>query len=69
MLSPRMVQDLMYLTWSTYNNLLRSLNSDKQSHYPQEKGSVPSFSPEPVIEAVGVKPPSVDDRLLGLPGP
>jgi hypothetical protein len=32
-------------------------------------GSIPSFSPEPAIEAVGVKPPSVDGRLLGLPGP
>jgi hypothetical protein len=32
-------------------------------------GSVPSFSPEPAIEVVGVKAPSVDGRLLGLPGP
>jgi hypothetical protein len=31
--------------------------------------SVPSFSPKTVIEAVGVKPLSVDDKLLGLPGP
>jgi hypothetical protein len=40
-------------------------------HNPQHDGwpiyeSVPSFSPEPVIKAVGVKPPSVDIRLLGL---
>jgi hypothetical protein len=25
--------------------------------------------PEATIEAVGVKPPSIDDRLLGLLGP
>jgi hypothetical protein len=58
------------------------INSDGQSHCSREKGSwhnpqhdgwpihgfVPSFSHEPAIEAVGVKPPSVDNRLLGLPG-
>jgi hypothetical protein len=32
-------------------------------------GSIPSFSPEPAIKAVGVKPPSVNGRLLGLLGP
>jgi hypothetical protein len=32
-------------------------------------GSIPSFSPELAISVVGVKPPSVDIRLLGLPGP
>jgi hypothetical protein len=43
-------------------------------HNPQHKdwpihGSIPSFSPDPAIEVVGVKPPSVDGRLLGLPCP
>jgi hypothetical protein len=43
-------------------------------HNPQHDGwpihgSVPSFSPELAIKAVGVKPPSIDGRLLGLPGP
>jgi hypothetical protein len=32
-------------------------------------GSISSFSPEPAIKAVGVKPPSVEVRLLGLLGP
>jgi hypothetical protein len=41
---------------------------------PQHDGwpiyeSVPSFSPELVIKAVGVKPPSVDVRILGLLDP
>jgi hypothetical protein len=43
-------------------------------HNPQHvdwpiRGSVLSFSPEPAIEAVGVKPPSVSNQLLGLPSP
>jgi hypothetical protein len=43
-------------------------------HNPQHTGwpihgSIPSFSPKTVNEAMGVKPPSVDNRLLGLPGP
>jgi hypothetical protein len=43
-------------------------------HNPQHDGwsihgSVSSFSLEVAIEAMGVKPPSVDDRLLGLPDP
>jgi hypothetical protein len=33
------------------------------------RGFVPSFSPEPAIEAVGVKSPSINGRLLGLPDP
>jgi hypothetical protein len=59
------------------------INNGGQSHYSWEKGlrhnpsydgspirgSITSFSPEPAIEAMGVKPPSVDGRLLGLPGP
>jgi hypothetical protein len=32
-------------------------------------GSIPSFSHKTTIEAVGIKPPSVDGSLLGLPGP
>jgi hypothetical protein len=32
-------------------------------------GSVPNFSPKTAIEAVGVKPPSVDGRLIGLLDP
>jgi hypothetical protein len=58
------------------------VNSDRQSHCSRYKGLltqsqhtgwpihmyVPSFSPKTIIEAVGVKPPSVDGRLLGLPG-
>jgi hypothetical protein len=32
-------------------------------------GPYPVFSPEPAIEAVGVKPPCVSNQLLGLPGP
>jgi hypothetical protein len=43
-------------------------------HNPQRagwpiRGFIPSFSPVPAIEAVGVKPPSVGNQLLGLPGP
>jgi hypothetical protein len=43
-------------------------------HNPQRAGwpihvSIPSFSPVPAIEAMGVKPPSVGNQLLGLPGP
>jgi hypothetical protein len=43
-------------------------------HNPQHNdwlihGSVLSFPPELAIEAVGVNPPSVDGRLLGLLGP
>jgi hypothetical protein len=33
------------------------------------RGSIPSFSHVPAIEAVGVKPSSVGNQLLGLPGP
>jgi hypothetical protein len=32
------------------------------------RGSVPSFSPKLAIEAVEVKPPYVDVKLLGLLG-
>jgi hypothetical protein len=54
----------------------RAIAFEKKSswHNPQHAGwpicrSVPSFSPKTVTEVVGVKPPSVDDRLLGLPVP
>jgi hypothetical protein len=54
------------------------INSVGQSHCsrpnPQHdgwpiRGFVLSFSPKATIEPVGVKPPSVYDSLLGLPGP
>jgi hypothetical protein len=43
-------------------------------HNPQHagwpiRGSVPSFSPEAAIKAVGVKTSSVSNQLLDLPGP
>jgi hypothetical protein len=43
-------------------------------HNPRRVGwpihrSIPSFSPVPAIEVVGVKPSSVGNQLLGLPGP
>jgi hypothetical protein len=43
-------------------------------HNPQHYGwpiheSVPSFSPKPAIEAMGVKSPSIDVRILGLLSP
>jgi hypothetical protein len=54
----------------------RATAPDKKGsrHNPQRAswpihGSIPSFSPEPSIEALGVKPPSVGNQLLGLPGP
>jgi hypothetical protein len=54
------------------------VNNDGQSYCSREKvlptqpddwlirGSIPSFFSKPASEAVGLKPPSVDDRLLGL---
>jgi hypothetical protein len=41
---------------------------NSQHNYWPICGSVPCFSPEPAIEVVGVKSPSVDVRLLGLLG-
>jgi hypothetical protein len=83
-LDSRMALDHTYLTWSAYSNLLWScqqwcteplLPRKKDSrHNPQHdgwsiRGSVPNFSPELAIEAVEVKPPSVDVRLLDLLDP
>jgi hypothetical protein len=45
MLSPCMVPDHMYLTWSTHSNLSLANNRVGQSHYFREKGipdSIPS---------------------------
>jgi hypothetical protein len=54
----------------------RATAPEKKSsqHNPQHAGwsiraSILNFSPEPAIKVVGVKPPSVDGRLLSLPGP
>jgi hypothetical protein len=51
-----------------------ALEKKDSQHNPQPDsyricGSIHSFSHEPVIEAVGVKPPSVDGELLSLLGP
>jgi hypothetical protein len=71
MLTPHMVPDHTYLTWSTHSNLSCShQQSWAGSLLPRKKGSqynpqhddwpihgfVPSFSPEPTNEAVGAKP-------------
>jgi hypothetical protein len=54
----------------------RTTTSEKKSsrHNPHHDGwsihgFISSFSPKPAIEAVGVKPPSIDGSLLGLPDP
>jgi hypothetical protein len=59
---------------STAMDRVTALEKKGSWHNPQHddwpvRGSIPSFSPEPTIEAMEVKPSSVDDRLLGLPGP
>jgi hypothetical protein len=80
MLSPCMVLDHTNLTWSTYSNLSRAINIFGQiSRLPRKRapdiipstpagrpicGSVPSFSPEPTNEAVGLSQTSVDDEGL-----
>jgi hypothetical protein len=65
---------------ATYRKSLTDLDG---SHYSREKGSwhnpqhigwpihrsVPSFSPKPTNEAVGLSQASVNDKLLGLLGP
>jgi hypothetical protein len=81
-LSPRMVQDHTYLTWSTYSNPFAKSSTELSSvtapekkdswHNPQHvgwpiHGSIPSFSPESTNEAVGVKPSICWRRLLVLP--
>jgi hypothetical protein len=84
MLSLHMVPDHTYLTWSTHSNLLwvtdrfgriplllRRMAPDiiPSTHGRPIHGSIPSFSPEPTNEAVGLSQASVDDELLGLLGP
>jgi hypothetical protein len=67
-------------TWQTFMKsstaMDRATAPEKKGsrHNPQHagwpiRGSVPSFSPEAAIEAVGVKTSSVSNQLLGLPGP
>jgi hypothetical protein len=82
-LSLHMVPDHMYLTRSMHSNLSQSHQQQWRAIAPEKKGSwhnpqhvswpirrsIPYFSPKTVIEAMGVKPPSIDGRLLGLPGP
>jgi hypothetical protein len=70
--SPRMWQPFMKS--STVIDRATAPEKKGSQHNPQHTGwpihwSVPSFSPEAAIEAVGVKPPYVDNQLLGLPGP
>jgi hypothetical protein len=82
-LSPHMVPYHTYFTWSTYSNLswvtdrfgripllLRKGSRHNLQHggWPI-RGSIPSFSPKPTNEAVGLSEASVDDDLLGLLGP
>jgi hypothetical protein len=67
-------------TWQPFaqssTDLNRSTAPEKKSsrHNPQHAswlihGSVPSFSPTIVNEAVGKSQAFIDNRLLGLPGP
>jgi hypothetical protein len=84
MLSMCMVPDHTYLVRSMHSNLLQSHQQRwTESLLPRKKGSrnnpqhagrsicgfIPSFSLKIAIEAVGVKPLSVDGKLLSLPGP
>jgi hypothetical protein len=82
-LYPRMTLDHTYLTRFTYSNLSWSHQQcwigpqlPKKGSWPNPQHdswpiheSIQSFSPKATIEVVGVKSPSVDGRLLGLPGP
>jgi hypothetical protein len=70
--SPRMWQPFMKS--SAVIDRATAPEKKGSQHNPQHTGwpiigSIPSFSPEAAIEAVGVKPPYVDNQLLGLPGP
>jgi hypothetical protein len=67
-LSPCMVQDHMYLTWSTYSNLLWDVDRFGRIPLSREKGlpTQSSFSLEPTNQAVGVSEAPVGDQLLGL---
>jgi hypothetical protein len=64
----------LFVKSSTAMDRTTALEKKGSRHNPQRVGwsiheSIPSFSPEPAIEAVGVKPPSIGNQLLGLPGP
>jgi hypothetical protein len=78
-----MALDHTYLTWFTYSNIshsrqqmwtdplpLRRRTPDNPQHvgWPIRR-SVLSFSPTTANEAVGKSQTSIDNRLLGLPGP
>jgi hypothetical protein len=82
-LSPCIVPNHTYLTWSMYSNLSwvtdrfgripLLLRKKGSQHNPQHAGwpirrSIPSFSHKPTNEAVGLSQVSVDDKLLGLLG-
>jgi hypothetical protein len=83
-LTPRMVADHTYLTRSTHSNLLWGRQQICTDPLPPEKkgsrhnpqlndclicGSVLSFSPTTANEVVGKRQASIDNQLLGLPGP
>jgi hypothetical protein len=82
-LSPCMVSDHTYLTWSTHSNILWVIDRFKRipllprkkgsQHNPQHtgrpiNGSVPNFYPKPTNEVVGLSQAYVDDKLLDLLG-
>jgi hypothetical protein len=83
MLSPRMVHDHMYLTWSTYNNLSYSRQQiwidplHPRRRAPDTIHSMTAIrSVGPYLASLPQQPKSsgekstpVDNRLLGLPGP
>jgi hypothetical protein len=84
MLSPRMVPDHMYLTWSTHNNLWCSHQQSWAGPLLPRKKAPDIIYSTPADWSVGPYPvsllsqsmkkweqsqPSVDGRLLGLPGP
>jgi hypothetical protein len=83
-LSPCMVYDHTYLTWSTYSNLsyshqqiwtdplhLRRRAPDTIHSTPAARsmGSYPASLPQQLMEQWGKSQTSVDNRLLGLPDP
>jgi hypothetical protein len=84
MLSPRMVPGHMYLTWSTHSNasrshqqswagplLLRKRAPDTIHSTTADRsvGPYPVSLPRQPMKQWGQSQPSVDDWLLGLPGP
>jgi hypothetical protein len=69
---PRMWQH--FVKSSTTLDRSTALEKKGSRYNPQHtswpiRRSVSSFSTKAAIEVVGVKPPSIDGRLLGLPGP